>query len=246
MIFERIWIMTLLILWMGAVIFDFKLKKVGWRVWIYRVTVLLQMAWVVYRAVLVQHVPFSGIYESMVFFSTLYALKIIFGYRGSESSKRWLILPVIFLLIGTLFLPADLWQPNPLVPALQSFWIYIHVPAFFVAYVSLTMSFVLAVMQKVMGDLQYNVLIDSELAQSVFWISTGIITGAFWAQQAWGTFWSWDPKETWALITWLILMAGMHVRSTEARFWILLLAFGAMLFTYFGVMWLLPGLHSYI
>jgi cytochrome c-type biogenesis protein CcsB len=82
------------------------------------------------------------------------------------------------------------------------------------------------------------------------WLSLGIITGSVWANSAWGSYWSWDPKETWSLITWLIYAAMLHARSVKGWrgnrvAWLSLLGFGCVLFTYFGVNFLLSGLHSY-
>jgi cytochrome c-type biogenesis protein CcsB len=82
------------------------------------------------------------------------------------------------------------------------------------------------------------------------WLSVGIITGSIWANSAWGTYWSWDPKETWSLITWLIYAALLHARTLkgwrgERVAWLSMIGFGCVLFTYFGVNFLLSGLHSY-
>ncbi len=82
-------------------------------------------------------------------------------------------------------------------------------------------------------------------------LSLGIITGAVWAHYAWGSYWSWDPKETWSLITWFIYAAFLHGRYTHE--WqgsktalLSIVGFCAVIFTYFGVNLLLPGLHSYL
>lgn len=77
-----------------------------------------------------------------------------------------------------------------------------------------------------------------------------IITGAIWANYAWGTYWSWDPKETWSLITWLVYAAYLHARlmygwKGKRAAWMAILGFLAVLFTFFGVNYFLPGLHSY-
>jgi cytochrome c-type biogenesis protein CcsB len=82
------------------------------------------------------------------------------------------------------------------------------------------------------------------------WLSAGIITGAVWANSAWGTYWSWDPKETWSLITWFVYAFTLHIRYTRgisgnAIAWLALLGFLAVIFTYYGVNFLLSGLHSY-
>jgi len=82
------------------------------------------------------------------------------------------------------------------------------------------------------------------------WLTAGIITGAVWANSAWGTYWSWDPKETWSLITWFIYAITLHARYT--RGWsgtriayLAIFGFLAVLFTYYGVNFILSGLHSY-
>jgi cytochrome c-type biogenesis protein CcsB len=82
------------------------------------------------------------------------------------------------------------------------------------------------------------------------WLSVGIITGSIWANSAWGSYWSWDPKETWSLITWFIYAALLHARNLqgwkgERVTWLSMIGFVSVLFTYFGVNLLLSGLHSY-
>jgi cytochrome c-type biogenesis protein CcsB len=81
-------------------------------------------------------------------------------------------------------------------------------------------------------------------------LTLGIISGAVWANSAWGTYWSWDPKETWSLITWFIYAIYLHIRFRKGwrgkkAAWVSVIGFVAMLFTYFGVNYLLSGLHSY-
>lgn len=78
-----------------------------------------------------------------------------------------------------------------------------------------------------------------------------LVTGAVWAEYAWGAFWSWDPKETWALITWLVYAAYLHTRFLKGfkgkrAAWLSVLGFAAVIFTFFGVSYLLPGMHSYL
>lgn len=82
-------------------------------------------------------------------------------------------------------------------------------------------------------------------------LSAGIITGSIWANEAWGRYWYWDPKETWSLITWLIYFVYIHLRFMRGwrgakLSWFSILGFFAMLFTFFGVSYILPGLHSYL
>lgn len=82
------------------------------------------------------------------------------------------------------------------------------------------------------------------------WLTAGIITGAIWANSAWGTYWSWDPKETWSLITWFVYATALHAKFTggwggNRIAWFTIVGFVSVMFTYYGVNYLLPGLHSY-
>jgi len=81
-------------------------------------------------------------------------------------------------------------------------------------------------------------------------LSLVIITGAIWAEAAWGRYWAWDPKETWALITWIIYSIYLHLRISkgwrgERAAWFSIIGFICVIFTYVGVNTLLPSLHSY-
>ena len=98
---------------------------------------------------------------------------------------------------------------------------------------------------KVIDDIIHKTLVFGFL-----WLSAGIITGAVWANSAWGTYWSWDPKETWSLITWFVYAATLHARFTRGWggrriAWLAVLGFLSVIFTYYGVNFLLSGLHSY-
>jgi cytochrome c-type biogenesis protein CcsB len=82
-------------------------------------------------------------------------------------------------------------------------------------------------------------------------LTAGIFTGSLWAYQAWGSFWSWDPKETWALVMWLVYLFYLHGRLIAGwrgrkSAWLAIAGFAVMIFTYLGVSFLLPGLHSYL
>ncbi|MGC9021970.1 MAG: cytochrome c biogenesis protein CcsA, partial [Dissulfurimicrobium sp.] len=105
-----------------------------------------------------------------------------------------------------------------------------------------------------LGVLPSKRVMDSLMHQTIvfgfLWLSIGIITGAIWANEAWGTYWSWDPKETWSLITWFVYAIALHARFikgwTGRKIAILaIIGFISVIFTYFGVNFLLSGLHSY-
>ena len=98
-----------------------------------------------------------------------------------------------------------------------------------------------------MGDL--DELTHQMVMFGFLFLSIGIITGSVWANSAWGSYWSWDPKETWSLITWFVYATLLHARMMRGWYgkkiaYLSIIGFGAVLFTYFGVNYL-PGLHSY-
>jgi cytochrome c-type biogenesis protein CcsB len=148
---------------------------------------------------------------------------------------------------------------EPLVPALQSNWLLAHVGVAIVAYGAFAISFATALLyilkeyynykwlpaKEKLNDLTYQLI-----ALAFPFMTLVLITGAVWAEQAWGTYWSWDPKETWSLITWLIYLGYLHSRLVlrwkgKASAWLAVIGFLAVIFTYLGVNFLLSGLHSY-
>jgi cytochrome c-type biogenesis protein CcsB len=167
---------------------------------------------------------------------------------------------------------AGLTDPNikPLIPALQSNWLIAHVMTCFVGYAAFAVAAGMGVMYLVksmnvekgkeknkdslLATLPSLNLIDDVTHKTIvfgfLWLSAGIITGAIWANSAWGTYWSWDPKETWSLITWFVYAAALHARFTRGWggkriAWLAIIGFVAVVFTYYGVNYLLSGLHSY-
>lgn len=209
-------------------------------------------------------IPLTNQYESMVVFAWAIALiYLIIELRYKNRAIGAFVAPLPFLGLG---LGSLLFDTNirPLVPALQSNWLTAHVVTCFLGYAAFAVSFGVSLLYMLKGRLsQRGVvggLIPSEeildhlnyraVATGFPFLSVGIITGAIWADVAWGTYWSWDPKETWSLITWLVYAAFLHARLSRGwsgkRTAVLSIAgFGATLFTYFGVNFLLSGLHSY-
>jgi len=198
------------------------------------------------RSVMTGHAPFSGAFESMTFFSFLLGLKLCFSPR---ILRRWVIGLVLVFLAGALFLPGHLRMGSPLAPALKSVFFLVHVPVFFLGYVSLAFAFILSLIR--IAGKRDDPMIDSQILSEArlgyLLITFGIITGAVWAFLCWGRFWGWDSKETWALVTWLVYSFGLHSRFIRQEHYrlSLILGFLVVLFTYLGVMFLLPGIHSY-
>jgi cytochrome c-type biogenesis protein CcsB len=147
---------------------------------------------------------------------------------------------------------------DPLVPALQSSLLSVHVAVAIVAYGTFSISFAAAVLYLIQGENGRRGLPSHEILDEISYkavvigfpfLTLTIVLGAVWAEAAWGTYWSWDPKETAALVTWLIYGAYLHARAVRGwrgkrAAWLLLLGFGATLFTYFGNLFF-GGLHSY-
>ena len=215
------------------------------------------------------HAPMSNLYESVVFFA--WSIVLIFGIIDIKYKYRIIgafVMP--FALMGMawaqLYLPTDI---NPLMPALQSNWLLYHVITCFLGYAAFAVACGVSIMYlikakseekgneaagglmsqfpptRVLDDLNYKaIMVGFPL------LTLGIITGAAWANYAWGTYWSWDPKETWSLIVWFVYAAFLHARFTKGwvgkrAAWLSIIGFAATIFCYLGVNLLLSGLHSY-
>ena len=146
-------------------------------------------------------------------------------------------------------------QIVPPIPALQSLWLVLHVTLSFIGEAFFVVGFIAAIAQLASRREERRADMDALTATSIgigypIFTAGALIFGAIWAETAWGSWWSWDPKETWALVTWLIYTAYLHtrlVRSLRGRVSAVLaiVGFAATVFTFFGVNFLLSGLHSY-
>lgn len=221
------------------------------------IAIVLQVLALVIRGIDAQRVPFSSMYETMLLVAGLLGLRLIVGKGGMpEKALQWII-PVILTMNGVIMgIPASMKQIKPLMPALQSFWMMIHVPAYFVGYVSSVLSVIYAGIllirhRKLNTEQSANLMrfLDQEMKICFFFLVLGITSGAVWAQITWGNYWFWDPKETWALIT--ILCGSQYFFIQPSHFLpikkavIAILTFLALIFTYWGVTFLLTGIHSY-
>lgn len=227
-------------------------------VWVLH-TASIGLRWIESYQMGIGHAPLSNLYESLVFFAWAMALGLIVARLRFRSDIIVLIgLPLVFLTMGSTFLLNP--EIKPLIPALQSNWLVAHVITCFLGYAGFAVSFVAAILllltksaEGLAKHLPEAGILDEIVYRSILaglpLLTIGIVTGAAWADYAWGSYWSWDPKETWSLITWLVYSAFLHARL--ARGWsggrtaaLSVVGFGAVMFTYFGVNYL-PGLHSY-
>ncbi len=210
---------------------------------------------------LILHVPLSNFYESLVFFAwTLPALGL-FSFRRYFKGYLGAVLSTIacLLLAYASFGGVDS-RIKPLMPALKSNWLLIHVVTAFLGYAAFALAFGTAVLYLVQErrpraalppQSQLDRLLYRATVLGFLLLTLGILTGAVWAESAWGRYWSWDPKETWSLITWLVYATLLHARLLKGWqgrriAWLAVVGFMAVLFTYFGVSFLLTGLHSYL
>ena len=212
------------------------------------------------------YVPLSNMYESLIFFSwTIVLIYLFLEFRFKQMIIGTFATAFAFMAIAaSSILPGSNATIKPLIPALQSNWLAIHVITCFFGYAAFAVSFGISIIYLIqnrregidgpIGWLPNTKMLDEINYRSIVigfpMLTVGIITGAAWANYAWGSYWSWDPKETWSLITWLIYAAFLHARIS--RDWrgrkmaiLSLIGFMAVLFTYFGVSYILAGLHSY-
>jgi cytochrome c-type biogenesis protein CcsB len=212
----------------------------------------------------VGHIPVSNLYEVFILFSIITAM--FYLYYEQEYGTRQLgafVLIVISAAVGFLLwytVTRDAAEIQPLVPALQSWWMKIHVPANFIGYGTFSLAAMVGVAYllkakgylvdrlpslEVLDDVMYKAI---TVGFAFFTIAT--ILGALWAAEAWGGYWSWDPKETWALIVWLNYAAWLHMRLMkglrgQVAAWWTVLGLLVTTFAFLGVNMFLSGLHSY-
>jgi cytochrome c-type biogenesis protein CcsB len=214
------------------------------------------------RTITTGRLPFASMYEfgmTFVWGIALFYLCIEIRYKNRAAGT--FVMPVVFILTGIFALFYQ--QAHPLMPALKSNWLLAHVLTAIIAYSALALSFALALMY--LWRLRINkdnvldafpsletldVLVNRLITLAVPFLTLLIITGAVWAEYAWGSYWRWDPKETWSLITWIIYAVYLHGRTIlgwkgkKAMIWAVS-GFVAVMFTFIGVNTILPGLHSY-
>lgn len=245
------------------------------------------------RWIVAGYFPLSNLYESLLFLTWI--LLTTYLYIETKTNSRLIgaiVVPVTLLISGfaNLTLSPEMQKSSPLVPALQSNWLMMHVSMMLLSYGTLIIGSLLSILFLVISgskdiDLKsngglpfYNGILEYsqtkvvspqisefgklKLLQSLDnwsyriiglgfpFLTIGIISGGVWANEAWGSYWSWDPKETWALITWLVFATYLHARITkgwEGKKTAILggLGFFVIWICYLGVNFLGKGFHSY-
>ena len=249
------------------------------------------------RWIIAGYFPLSNLYESLLFLTwTLLTIYLYIELKTNSKLIGAILIPITLLLNGfaNLTLSPEMQKSSPLVPALQSNWLMMHVSMMLLSYATLIIGSLLCILFLVISkykevDLNiinetsnslYNIMVEYyetklltssketvefgklKLLQSLDnwsyriiglgfpFLTIGIIAGGVWANEAWGSYWSWDPKETWALITWIVFATYLHARITkgwEGKKTAILgsLGFFIIWICYLGVNFLGKGLHSY-
>lgn len=223
---------------------------------------------VISRGLAAERVPWSNLYEfaitgSFILLTTYLVTLRRLGLWFLSLPLVGFVLVVLGLAVTVLYLPV-----SGLIPALQSYWLVIHVSAAVTATAVFSLGAVTSLahilkarQERRVTEAPTGVLANLPPAAAIERIAYrlhafafpvwtfALIAGAIWAAKAWGRYWGWDPKETWMFITWICYAAYLHARSTagwrDKVSWIALVAFGALLFNLIGVNFLINGLHSY-
>jgi cytochrome c-type biogenesis protein CcsB len=266
--------------------------------------ILLGSRWLNYG-----YFPLSNLYESLIFLAWgITFVSIVLEQKSTTSIIGSISSPISLFVVGfaSLSLPENMQAPSPLVPALKSNWLMMHVTVMMLSYASLIVGSLLAILFLILASNRQEKITlqgssygsssnSSNLINTAFYtedssesysnlilkdsvasvqqprltllesldnlsyrtisfgfplLTIGIIAGAVWANEAWGSYWSWDPKETWALITWLVFASYLHARITKS--WqgtkpaiIASVGFVVVWICYLGVNFLGKGLHTY-
>jgi len=225
---------------------------------------IIHTAALILRTIESKHAPFTNMYESLSFlgWSAIFAYIIMEGKFKIRKAGPYFMLIVIALmaLASSPLMPKE---AAPLVPALQSYWLWLHVSVTLLGEAFFAIAFITSILYIIADSKERNGKETSLSAEKLDSISYrcvavgfplftlgGLIFGMVWAYKAWGSYWSWDPKEVWSLITWFVFALYLHTRLVmgwkgRKSAFIAILGFLAALFTYFGVNYLLAGLHSY-
>ncbi len=264
---------TMLLCFLFAAIKKPALSKLAIRVQI--AALVVHTAAIVLRGIAMGRLPMANQYEfstafawALALVSLIFILKFRFPVLGAFASPVTLLLAVYAgvqkLNELKIIAAGGVDSIRNLMPALRSSWLGIHVSTVIIAYGAFGVSFVLSIIFLLRDKMKENGFWDQHIPKKekldtisyrcvslgMMFLTVTIGIGGVWAENAWGSYWSWDPKETWALVTWVIYLVYLHLRirkgwngKTAAIFGTV--GFICVLFTYIGVNTLLPGLHSY-
>ena len=211
------------------------------------------------RSIRIRFVAVTNTFESLIFFSAGIALVLfVYKLRAREKTIPFITFGATIVAIALLAIassPVAAKEVVPPIPALQSYWLVLHVTLSFIGESFFVVAFVCAIYYLASRNEERKQRLDRLTYTTIaigypIFTAGALIFGAVWAQAAWGSYWSWDPKETWALITWLVYTAYLHTRFVKrlrgkVSAVLAIVGFAFTMFTFFGVNYLLAGLHSY-
>ncbi len=224
---------------------------------------ILHTAALVIRGIGAGRLPMTNQYEFATCFAwALCLVSLIFIHKYRFPALGIGAAPVIFLIIGYAAMQSR--EVRELMPALRSNWLAFHVSTAIISYGAFGVSFAVGIMFLLREKLKEGSYWDQHIPSlqkldqigyrsvslGLLFLTFTILTGAIWAERAWGSYWSWDPKETWSLVTWIIYMVYLHLRLRrgwrgKAAAMFAVIGFICVIFTYIGVNTFLPGVHSY-
>ena len=234
-----------------------KLRKAAYG--LFAAAFLLHTAFTAWRGVEAGRLPLANQFEFASGFAWSAAVMGLMLYgRMKQEWIKTVSMPVAFLVLSyAAFQPMEI---KELMPALRSTWFALHIGSATFSYAAFAISGGLGVhyllqmkkghTEKESRMVQTDYMIYRLICLGFLLLTVVILSGAIWAEQAWSRWWSWDPKETWALITWILYAIFLHQRirmkwQGKRMAWFAIIAGICMLFTFAGVNKLLPGLHSY-
>ena len=238
----------------------FKKEKIGKAAWyVFLAGLIAHTIYLIVRGIVAKRLPLSNQFE----FATAFAwgvalLLVILRTRMKADWLSVIAMPMTFLLLSFAALQPK--EISDLMPALRSGWFAFHIGSAVISYSAFIIAGCIGLRYillhkkakeedgfrlKQMDWLSYRLV-----ALGVLMLTITILTGAIWAEQAWSAFWTWDPKEVWALITWIIYVVYLHLRLRNKKqglgmAWYVLIAVPVVLFTFAGVNSLMSGMHSY-
>jgi ABC-type transport system involved in cytochrome c biogenesis permease subunit len=220
---------------------------------------VLLLAITAQRSIQIRFPAVTNTYESLLFFAAVIALVlVVYRLTAREKTIPFVLFGGTIVAVAMLAIassPVAAKEVVPPIPALQSYWLVAHVTLAFIGESFFVVAFISSIYYLATKDEEKKKRLDRLTYTSIgigypIFTTGALIFGAIWAETAWGNYWSWDPKETWALITWLVYTAYLHsrfVKRLRGRVSAILSVVGFVftLFTFFGVNYLLAGLHSY-
>jgi ABC-type transport system involved in cytochrome c biogenesis permease subunit len=228
--------------------------------WMLAGAAILLLVTLVQRSLLIRFVAVTDMYESLLFFAAalcvvLFVLRVA---RRTQGFSPFVLFGATMVALALLAISSSPLAPRGIqapIPALRSYWLVLHVTLSFIGEAFFVVSFVAALAwfaapgEERRADLDRLVAASIGVGYPVFTVGA-LVFGAIWAETAWGAWWSWDPKETWALVTWLVYTAYLHTRMVKplrgrVSALLAIAGFAATAFTFLGVNYLLVGLHSY-